>query len=264
MLNNISKFFPSHQWKIPFFGLLLASGIVGFGIVGQQTKPVLSNQIEKFPSSTAQTIDAPTSTKTALLSRLREVRDQRSQTQTAAFESKNLENLQQSKLANSTAVRSKLVSSASLSKNVETVATATKEIGVLPTPDFPKKDGIYLYGQSTQPNQPGQGYIVFQKQQARVMGALYTPNSEFSCFQGTVGQSGELAMTVTSSPGEGLPIQVATNSKIPKVSDDELFTYAYSVKLQDYNRLNSLSANDRQILQICNQVSEGSYSKLVN
>ncbi|AFZ23165.1 hypothetical protein Cylst_0839 [Cylindrospermum stagnale PCC 7417] len=264
MLNNISKFFPSHRWKIPFVGLLLASGIVGVGVVGQQTKPVLSNQIEKFPSFTAQTIDAPTSTKTPLLSRLREVREQRSQTQSAAFESKNLEKLDQPKLANSTIVRSKLVSSASLSKNVETVATATKELGVLPTVNFPKKDGIYLYGQSTQPNQPGEGYIVFQKQQSRVMGALYTPNSEFSCFQGTVGQSGELAMTVTASPGEGSTTQVSTTSKIPKVSDDESFTYAYSVELQDYNRLNSLSANDRRILRICNQVSNGSYSKLVN
>ncbi|MBD2386992.1 hypothetical protein [Cylindrospermum sp. FACHB-282] len=246
MLNNISKFLISPQWKIPFVGLLLASGIVGFGVVGQQTKPVLSNQIEKFPSSSALAVNVPTSTKTTLLSRLREVGEQRSQ-----------------KLAKSTTVRSKLVSSTSLSKNINTVTTTTKELEVSPK-DFPQKDGTYLYGQSPEPNQLGQGYIVFEKQQSRVMGALYTPNSEFSCFQGTISQSGDLAMTVTSSPGEGGPTQVSTSSKIPKVSDDESFTYAYSVELQDYNQLNSLSANDRRILQMCNQISAGSYTKLVN
>lgn len=245
MLNKLCQFFILHKSRIPAVGLLLAFGIVGFGVVGQQTKPVLSNQIEKFSSSSALAGDVPTSTNTNLLSRLREVKEQRNQ---------------QAKL---TTLRSKLVSSSSLVKNIKTVSPTTKQLGALPRGNFPKQDGIYLYGQSPQANQLGNGYIVFQKQQGRVMGALYTPNSEFSCFQGTIGNSGGLAMTVTSLPGEGGPTQVSTNSKIPQVSNDESFIYDYSVELENYHRLNSVSANDRRILRVCNQVSKGSYTKLV-
>lgn len=246
MLNNSSKSFPSHQLKNPFVGVLIAAGIVGFGVLGQQTQPVLSNQIEKVPTSTALVVDTPTPTK-ASLSQHREVKEQ-------SFESKNLANIEQQQLPKSTTV-------ASLSKNAKSVPT--KELRIAPTSNFPKQDGIYLYGQSLEANQLGQGYIIFQKQQDRVIGALYVPSSEFSCFQGTLGQSGKLAMTVTGSPGEGGPTEVATASRIPRITDDEPISYAYSVALQDYHRLNSVSANDRRILQICNQSSPGSYTKLV-
>ena len=104
----------------------------------------------------------------------------------------------------------KLVSSATLSKNVK-VASSTTEIWgkkLLKKQEshqessIPTKDGIYLYGQSPQPNQLGQGYVLFQRQQGKVTGALYMPQSEFSCFEGTLDKSGELAMTVTGSPDE--------------------------------------------------------------
>lgn len=247
MLNNISKSFTSHQLKIPFVGVLLASGIVSFGVLGQQTQPALSNQIEKVPTSTASAVDIPVSTKASLLSQHREVKEQ-------SFKSKNLVKIEQQKLQQST-------TAAILSKNVK--SAPAKELTVSPTANFPKQDGIYLYGQSPEANQLGQGYIIFQKQQDRVIGALYVPSSEFSCFQGTLGQSGELAMTVTGSPGEGGPTEVATASRIPRITDDEPISYAYSVALQDYHRLNSVSANDRRILQICNQSSPGSYTKIV-
>ena len=37
---------------------------------------------------------------------------------------------------------------------------------------MPKKDGIYLYGQSQQPNQIGQEYMVFEVRQGKVTGAF--------------------------------------------------------------------------------------------
>ncbi len=48
-----------------------------------------------------------------------------------------------------------------------------------------------------------------------------TSLSELSCFQGTLGRSGELAMTVKSSPGEVGAIEVSTRSTIPKISLDK-------------------------------------------
>lgn len=41
-----------------------------------------------------------------------------------------------------------------------------------------------MYGETAQPNQVGKGYVVFQRQGQRVVGAFHYPQSEFSCFVG--------------------------------------------------------------------------------
>jgi len=125
---------------------------------------------------------------------------------------------------------------------------------VTPTSILPEQDGIYLYSQSSKPNQLGQGYIIFQKQQERVIGALYMPQSEFSCFQGNLSKSGNLALTVTSSPGESGVMEVSTASTIPKINDNDSVTYDYSILLKDYYQLKSLSQNDTEVLQKCRQL----------
>ena len=268
MVNNISKFFPRHQWAIPMIGLLLA-----VSVVGEQTRPVLSNEIETVPTSTALTELQQNSSKTSILLRLRQVREQRSQLQAATFDSEIRENFQGSKVSLNTEQESRLVSSTTLSKNLKTVSKATtlvnstqlaaKEPGTTPRVNIPAQDGIYLYGQSPNPNQLGQGYVLFRKQQGRVTGALYMPQSDFSCFQGTLEQSGELAMTVTSSPDASGATEVATANRLPTLPDDEPVTYAYSVALQNYHQINSISASDRRILQMCNQSPSGEYRRLV-
>ncbi|WP_228048944.1 MULTISPECIES: hypothetical protein [unclassified Nodularia (in: cyanobacteria)] len=122
--------------------------------------------------------------------------------------------------------------------------------------NFPTTDGTYLYGQSPAANQIGQAYVLFEQRQGKITGALYMPQSEFSCFQGAMEQSGELAMTVTASPGEVGVNQIATGNQfqIPNYSDDQMISYPYSVALQDYHQINSISANDQRILQICKEV----------
>jgi len=126
-----------------------------------------------------------------------------------------------------------------------------KEAGVIPSNNLPTKDGVYLYGQSPAPNQIGQGYIVFQQKQGKVTGALYMPNSEFSCFQGTIDKSGELAMTVNGSQDEVGSPNIATTSTIPAISEDGFNNYPYSVALRDYHPIQFISGSDRRILQIC-------------
>jgi hypothetical protein len=268
--NNILRSFSSSQWKIPFISLLLA-----LGVMGEQTTPVLSKQIENLPASRTVIADFPASTKTPLLSRLRKVREQRSQIRTAYFDSQSIakSNIVRKKVSIISPRRSKLAPSATLSKNVKTIPKTrsgvistqgfAKEVRFTPRKNLPTKDGIYLYGQSPQANQTGQGYVLFQKQQDIVTGALYMPQSEFSCFQGTLDQSGDLAMTVTGSPDASSSTDVATANRLPRIPDDESINYAYSVALQDYHRVNSISANDRRILQTCNQPSTSSYTKLV-
>ncbi|MHC5736754.1 hypothetical protein [Nostoc sp.] len=224
MLNNLHQLLSPRKWAISLAGLGL---LLGLGFIAKQT------QVVSVTDSRLSSAQIHKTSENSLLSQLRKVREQRSQLNAASGGGKTVPII--------TAL-------------VPGDQGATKSARVLPKADFPVKDGIYLYGQSPNANQLGQGYIIFQKQQAKVTGALYMPQSEFNCFQGTINPSGELAMTVNSSSNEAnsnQSNQVATSSRLPKINDDESNSYAYSLALQDFYRLNSITASDRRTLQMC-------------
>jgi hypothetical protein len=213
VLNNISKFSPLRQLRIPAICLLFT-----LSVVGAEIKPVQSREVSVPTSTTLSTYGEPHSSLTPRLISLSPVSEEKEST---LAQTKNQK--------------------------------AEKETAIAPKFSLPKKDGIYLYGQSPQPDQIGQGYVLFKKQQGRLVGALYMPNSEFSCFQGKLDTSGELAMTVTATPDAGISPEVATASTLPKFSEDEPMSYAYSLALQDYHPINRISPSDRRILQMCSQ-----------
>ncbi len=232
MLNHISKLMTANKFQFPVVGLIISVGVLGINYSSQQHYKLLSSTAFAadyvVPTHQSQINSGP-----ALLSQLQEIKEK---------------SIQQSPVNNYYQL-----SADKLTENITTLSTSTRELGRKEKVEFPEQDGTYLYGQSSTPNQLGQGYILFQKQQSKIIGALYVPQSEFSCFQGTLAKSGELAMTVKSSPGEIGAMEVSTTSTIPKFSDIESTSYAHSVTLQDYHQLNSLSANDREILQMCKQ-----------
>ncbi|BAY26656.1 hypothetical protein NIES2100_64720 [Calothrix sp. NIES-2100] len=236
MLNNLYKFCSSHQVAIPAVAL-----IITLGVFGEQVKSVLSHPI---------TVDSQNVSGNYLLSQLREVKAQRNQDWKASATSNNTENLPQ---PNSQGSAKDLKTPTETTALVTRTQKSAAEVTNVPISNLPTEDGVYLYGQSPKPNQLGQGYIIFEKRQATVKGAMYMPNSEFSCFQGTMDRSGELAMTVKATSDDTSTNQVATTNTIPSINDDEFSSYAYSVALQDYHQLKSVSANDKRMLQMCNQ-----------
>jgi hypothetical protein len=81
---------------------------------------------------------------------------------------------------------------------------------------LPTADGIYLYGQSPESNQLGQEYMVFEMRQGEVTGAFYLPQSEFSCFQGSL-NSDKLSVTVAAdanSEADAAQVAAVGNSQI--------------------------------------------------
>ncbi|MBO1056043.1 MAG: hypothetical protein HEQ27_05760 [Dolichospermum sp. JUN01] len=230
MLNHISKLMTSSQFKFPIVGLIVSAGVLGISYSSQQHYKLLSS--------------------TALTTNYVVPINQRQINFDPAV-------IKEEAMQKSPVNISNQISTDKLTENITALSTNTRELGRKGQIQFPEQDGTYLYGQSSTPNELGQGYILFQKQQSKIIGALYVPHSEFSCFQGTLAKSGELAMTVRSSPGEVGAMEVATSSTIPKVNENEFTTYPYSVTLQDYHQLSSVSSNDREILQICQQGSDG-------
>jgi hypothetical protein len=130
----------------------------------------------------------------------------------------------------------------SAQKNRETEDGNPANNSVLP-------NGTYLYGQSQQPDQIGQEYIVFEVSGGRLIGALYMPHSEFSCFQGTM-TANEIDMTV-NHPYENTqyPYAIALSATSPLASQDE--ETKVPVTLKGYHALEQISANDERMLATC-------------
>ena len=96
-------------------------------------------------------------------------------------------------------------------------------------------DGIYLYGQSSKPDEIKQEYFVFEMRQSKVVGAYYLPRSAFYCFYGTSDRTQLNLIVVDSYDGSRSP---------------------YSVNLQQYYRISAVSDNDRRILGICKEAHQ--------
>lgn len=116
--------------------------------------------------------------------------------------------------------------------------------------NLPQGDGVYLYGQVPEPGQNDRGYIVFEKNNGQLVGALFMPNSEYSCFRGSVDRTGAIAMTVQGYAGESHPVQVAANRNV-NLDINAPSPYAHSLALADYYRLPKISSSDRKILRAC-------------
>jgi len=129
-----------------------------------------------------------------------------------------------------------------------------------PKGKLPQKDGVYVYGQSPEPQQIGQEYIVVEVNKGRAMGAFYLPNSEFNCFNGTI-EGGKLALSLANGPETEAYPEIGSNTEdrqVAAVSDRSLsendnneITTPYSVALQNYHQLSTVSATDKQILAAC-------------
>ncbi|NEO57249.1 MAG: hypothetical protein F6K54_31795 [Okeania sp. SIO3B5] len=91
-------------------------------------------------------------------------------------------------------------------------------------------NGIYLFGQSPQPEQIQNEYFVFKLQNGKVIGAVYLPHSAFYCFYGIYEQN-------------SLDVKVV-DSYDNSASD-------YIVDLQKYHWIDRVSENDARILSTC-------------
>jgi len=233
MLNHISKLITSSQLKFPLTGLIISVGVLGIVYSSQQHQKLLSS-VTLSTNYISHNHQNEINSGHLIRSRLGEIKQEKAE-KSQVYNSANSYQLSANKFR----------------KNTTKLSTNTIKSGRKEKLQFPEQDGIYLYGKSEE------GYIVFQKRQNQIIGALYFPQSEFTCFQGSLAKSGKLAMMVRTLPGEVGTIEVATTSTIPKINENEFTTYPYSVTLEDYHRLSSVSSNDREILQICQQGRDG-------
>lgn len=90
------------------------------------------------------------------------------------------------------------------------IALPTKVVSAFAHPAQPLlwENGTYLYGETPQPNAIGKEYVVFTLQDGRVVGALFAPRSEFSCFSGNL-QANSLNVIAIGLRNELTPLNVS-------------------------------------------------------
>jgi hypothetical protein len=110
-------------------------------------------------------------------------------------------------------------------------------------------DGVYVYGQSAQADQIGQGYFVFEVNKGTVVGALYMPRSSFDCASGTF-QESQLSLTVVNSYDRSTnPFNIALqHSTTIATTGNPAFQ---KVSLQGFHQLSTVSQNDYRMLSVC-------------
>lgn len=117
-------------------------------------------------------------------------------------------------------------------------------------PHFP--DGVYFYGESPQRDQLGQGYMVFEAREQKLLGAFYLPRSSFDCFYGQV-TSNELAMTVIHSYDRTAHAYQMGLEPVAIASSETLDTQDLQFKPQGFHRIPELSDLEHEILETCRQ-----------
>ncbi len=106
------------------------------------------------------------------------------------------------------------------------------------------RNGIYVFGQTSQPEQIGKEYLVFESRGSKVIGAFYMPASEYSCFYGTLKQS-QIDLTLVN-PEDG-----STYSHSIALQPNSLVASNGQIALQGYHPVTRISDNAQQILKSC-------------
>ena len=112
----------------------------------------------------------------------------------------------------------------------------------------PMSDGIYLYGQSATPEKIGHDYLVFRVQQGEVIGAIYQPRSEFSCFSGSLTpQHLNISISDPYDPNIRYPYPIVLEALSP-IANSQLRS---SMGLEGFHQIEAVSDNDQRILNVC-------------
>ena len=129
----------------------------------------------------------------------------------------------------------------------ETIESATAPAVTLP------ENGVYLYGQSPQPNQVGHTYAVFEVIDNETVGAFYMPSSSFDCFYGEV-ETEKMDLVVVNSYDQAthsysMPLDYGSVALAPGSGES-------IPAIAGYHRIENLSQQDRQILATCRNNSD--------
>jgi hypothetical protein len=109
----------------------------------------------------------------------------------------------------------------------------------------PTTNGVYLYGESAQPDVVGKEYIVFETIGNKTIGAFYLPQSEFSCFSGQFKGARLNVTLIDAFDREKYNFTLSLNPNGLRASKQPMMGEP------NYEPLGKISTNDLRILTAC-------------
>jgi hypothetical protein len=109
-------------------------------------------------------------------------------------------------------------------------------------------DGIYFYGQSSQPEQLGKEYLIFQVKRDKVKGALFMPQSEYDCWQGSIDRQ-NLNLSIEDGEGNNYDYQIALDRTAPVATNNN--TSRNDISLRGYQSIAQIPATVKELLASC-------------
>ncbi|MEC4803420.1 MAG: hypothetical protein SAJ12_22400 [Jaaginema sp. PMC 1079.18] len=114
--------------------------------------------------------------------------------------------------------------------------------------ESPLADGVYLYGQASQPEVINSEYLVFEVKEGVAQGAIYYPQSEFNCFTADINYEAMNLAIVDPFDNAVYSYEIAMNAQGDVAGRDRTPVVA---GLEGYHALETLSDRDRELLQTC-------------
>lgn len=112
------------------------------------------------------------------------------------------------------------------------------------------QDGIHFYGEAPERDQINHAYMVFEVKGAKVAGALYWPNSSYSCFEGRFNNK-QLALRIDDPFSDATYLQEVALTETAIVASSDLQSVEMEIGLADMYALNSANSKDHEFLADC-------------
>lgn len=110
-------------------------------------------------------------------------------------------------------------------------------------------NGIHFYGKSTNRDQLGSEYLIFEVKNNQLIGLFYMPSSEFNCFYGKVNQDNISLSILDPYDNNIYPYSIALENSSPLASEGE--NLVKNLGLSGYHRIENYNESDLQMLNIC-------------
>jgi hypothetical protein len=112
------------------------------------------------------------------------------------------------------------------------------------------KDGLHFFGEARERDQLGKMYMIFEVAGDKVMGALFAPQSSYSCFEGRFSNN-QLALRIDDPYGDEVYLQEIALENTAIVASIDLNSVPMQMGLEGMYVLGSANSQDKALLATC-------------
>ncbi|MEC4987094.1 MAG: hypothetical protein SAK42_23570, partial [Oscillatoria sp. PMC 1076.18] len=113
-------------------------------------------------------------------------------------------------------------------------------------------NGVYLYGDTSEAEQIGNEYLVFEVRDGKTIGAFYQPRSEYACFYGAIAPE-QMNLSVVDPYEEAVSSHSIALQEVPSTIATANGQAPRTVELEGYKRIGNISDNDERMLNTCTE-----------